>query len=369
MTSAAQGGDMRLRPPEGVNLAGQDTGRRELHQSTIALLLACPRKYDLSVNQKLDLIERPRPLSLGSAFQKAIELQEPRAGVMLLRGWERCEFCEDGEERISPDDYVPCNNCDGEGWVPGPSARQAFTQEQEDRLAVDEAIVEAASAAYLRMWPAGPGESREFMFRVRLRNPWSGHYSKTFDLVGTADGLRGIERAVGFPGGPTHDAVTAYELQENKLVGQITPQKVQRLPLDRQVSIYRYGIWRATGRKVETVRYRWTKKPSIRQRQKETVDEFCDRIRQDYVDRPDFYLHEEEPVFATTGDLLRIEAELWQIAEMVRASERGRIYVRNTAHCSDFGGCQFIPICTGDPDALSLYRRRDDQPEPVEAIS
>jgi len=351
---------MRLRPSEAENLAGQtdeDTGRRHLSHSSISLLLACPRKFDLRYNERLELVEAPRPLSLGHAFQRAIELQEPRAGVMLLRGWERCDFCEDGEERISPDDYVPCLNCAGVGWVPGLDSRRTYTQEQEDRLAVDEAIVEGASAAYLRAWPAGPGETREFEFRVRLRNPWSGHYSKTFDLVGTADGV--VER----------DPWEGFELQENKLVGQISPQKVQRLPLDRQVALYRYGIWRATGRKVETVRYRWTKKPSIRQKQNESVDEFCARVRQDYVDRPDFYLHEEEPVFATTGDLLRIEAELWQLAEMVRASERGRIYVRNTSHCSDFGGCEFIPICTGDPDALSLYRTRDDQPEPVEATT
>ena len=352
---------MKLRPSDATNLAGQDTGRRELHQSTIALLLACPRKFDLAVNKGLELIERPRPLSLGSAFQKAIEHQDPMVGVHALRGETRCDFCEDGDQRIGPDDWVRCENCDGQVWVTTGVPRDALTQEQQDRLMVDEAIVEAASKAYLDCWPAGPGETREFEFRVRLRSPWSGAYSRTFDLVGTADGvldLRGADDMI---------QANGYELVENKLVSQITPQKVQRLPLDRQVAIYRYGIWRATGRKVETVRYRWTRKPQIRQKQNETVDEYAERIRADYVERPEFYLHEEEPQFATTGDLLRIEAELWVLAEQVRHAERQKLYVRNTAHCSDFGGCQFIPICTGDPDAKNLYRTRDDQPEPAEA--
>jgi hypothetical protein len=359
---------VNLRPSDATNLTGQDTGRRELHQSTIALLLACPRKFDLSQNEGLELIETPRPLSLGSAFQKAIEHQDPAVGVHALRGETRCDFCEDGEQRIGPDDWVRCENCDGTGWVQSGVSRSALTQEQEDRLAVDEAIVEAASKAYLERWPAGPGETREFEFKVRLRSPWSGAYSRTFDLAGKADGVVNFY-GMADNGFSVSDEVVSFELIENKLVGQITPQKVQRLPLDRQVAIYRYGIWRATGRRVETVRYRWTRKPQIRQRQNETVEEYCERIRQDYVERPDFYLHEEEPQFATTGDLLRIEAELWVLAEQVRHAERQKLYVRNTAHCHEFGGCQFIPICTGDPDAFSLYRKRLDQPEPAEATA
>jgi hypothetical protein len=352
---------MNLRPSDAENLSGQtdeQTGRRALHQSTIALLLACPRKYDLSVNQKLDLIETPRPLTLGSAFQKAIEHQNPLVGVHALKGETPCDICFGaGEVQLDADNWIDCENCTGTGFVKSGPPRQAFTQEQEDRLAVDEAIVEAASMAYLRRWPAGPSETREFNFRVRLRSPWTGAYSRTFDLEGTADGLTLPQN--GAVGGP-------FELQENKLVGQISPQKVQRLPLDRQVAIYRYGIWRATGRKVESVRYRWTRKPQIRVRKDETNEEFCERIRNDYEERPDFYLHEEEPQFATTDDLLRIEAELWTLAEMVRHSERQKLYVRNTASCSDYGGCPYIPVCSGDPDAMSLYHKREDQPEPAE---
>lgn len=366
---------MKLRPSEAINLAGQDTGRAEMHQSDISLLLACPRKFDLQRNRKLELIERPRPLSLGSAYQKAIEHQDPQVGVHLLRGETICDFCGgtgwvsrhhehygDSTESWSDSDLPPCDNCEAEGWivVPGATPVEQMTPAQVERLIVDEAIVEAASRLYLKNWPGGPGETREFAFKVRLRNPSTGAYSRTFDLAGKADGV--VERFNAY-----EMAHEGYELIENKLVGQITDQKVQRLPLDRQVAIYRYGIWRATGRKVETVRYRWMRKPQIRQRRDESIEQYADRIRQDYEDRPDFYYHEEEPQFATTGDLLRIEAELWEWAAMMRSAARGRIYVRNTSHCGDFGGCAYIPICTGDPDAMSLYRRREDQPEPAEA--
>jgi hypothetical protein len=347
-----------LRPSDATNLVGQDTGRRELHQSDISVLLACPRKFDLSKNHGLELIERPRALTLGSAFQKAIEAQAPETGVRALRGEMVCPDCHGEGEREHPErGWVRCDACEGEEWVKDSDVVHytEMTPERQERLLVDEAIVAGASRLYLSRWPGGPGETREFKFKVRLRSPWTGAYSRTFDLAGAADGL--ADHATDYDG-IGNPVFGGYELIENKLVGQITPQKVQRLPLDRQVAIYRYGIWRATGRRVETVRYRWIRKPQIRQKQNESLTEYTDRIRQDYEDRPDFYLTEEEPQFATTGDLLRIEAELWVIAEQVRHAQRQGVFVRNTAACSDYGGCQFIPVCVGDPDAKHLYRKR-----------
>lgn len=348
---------MKLRPSDAINLSGktnEQLGRRDLHQSSIGVLLACNRKYELTYLKGLELIETQRPLSLGTAFQKAIEAQDPLIGVWALQGREMCDFCGgQGERQASEDEYLRCDECKGLGYHQIGLSPDEMTQAQHDRLQVDMAIVQGASELYLKQWPGGQGERREFHFRVRLRNPATGAYSRTFDLEGTADGvIANMYDSADLP----ETVMTVYELIENKLVGQITPQKVQRLPLDRQVAIYRYGIWRATGRPVETVRYRWVRKPQIRQKQNETLEEFCERVIGDYKERPDFYFHEEEPQFAP-NDMLRIEAELWQLAEMVRAAERGSIFVRNTSHCSDFGGCPFIPICTGDPDAMSLYRK------------
>jgi hypothetical protein len=98
-----------------------------------------------------------------------------------------------------------------------------------------------------------------------LRNPWTGHYSRTFDLLGYADGL--IDPGHRAPTPDRHSAGRPLELVENKLVGRIDQVMVQRLPLDRQLQLARYGIWRATGRTVSTVHFRWVKKPSIKRKQ------------------------------------------------------------------------------------------------------
>jgi hypothetical protein len=284
--------------------------------------------FELHYEERLEPVSRPAALSMGSAFQKAIELQDPERGrsCSTATRWSIEAAALTGGAAAEPPHF--------------------HTQEAEDKHRINQAIVRAAAALYLRRWPSPVGEAREFEYRVRLRSPWTGRYSQTFDLQGFADGL--IDRSDAW-----------LELVENKLVGRIDQITVQRLPLDRQLQLGRYGVWRATGRPVNRVHYRWVKKPSIKQRQGETVDEFTDRLAADYEAREDFYSYEPPPSYITAADLLRIEAELWTWAEQLRALRRQRIYDRNTASCSDFGGCKYVAICSGDPDAEHLYYRRE----------
>jgi hypothetical protein len=144
------------------------------------------------------------------------------------------------------------------------------------------------------------------------------------------------------------------ELIENKLVGRITNFQVRKLVLDRQVTLGAYGLWRATGKPVTKIHYRYVKKPQIKQRQNETVDQFCSRIIADYRERPDFYCY-EETLFRTTEDMLRVECELWIWAEQLRNLRRQRIYDRNVSSCDDYGGCQFLG--TAEPATKACTER------------
>jgi hypothetical protein len=331
---------LTLRPPEGINLAEKapclryahhgdtnlaadcelcggtgevllygESPREHLSHSSIGLLNACPRKFDLHYGKRLSLIQTRRSLGLGRAFQKAIEHGDPEAGTKALQ-----------------EEFESTPGMDG------------------DRLMVEQSIVRGAARLYLAKWPAPEGEEREYAYRVRLRSPWTGAWSQTFDLLGYADGVE--------------DMGDWLELTENKFVGRVDAPTVQRLPLDRQVTLSCYGLWRATGKEVRRVNYRYVKKPAIKQKQGESLTAFCERVEADYEERPEFYSPDIDPLFRTADDLLRVEAELWVWAEQVRHARQQQIYPRNTAACSDYGGCQFIPICTGDPDAMSLYHVR-----------
>lgn len=315
MTVALETADLpELLPSDATNLAGQtseELGREYISQSQVSTLLACPQKYGYSYDQGIEPISTPAALSLGKAFQLALEYRDPDVAAHAIF-----------EERPIRD------------------------QDEQDRAEIDAAIVTAASRLYLAHYPELEDATPEYEYRVRLRNPWTGRYSNTFDLLGLADELaRENDQPV---------------LVENKLVGQINETSVRRLPLDRQVALACYGVWRATGEAVTQVRYRFTRKPSIRQKKGESVGDFCHRIEADYAGRPDFYLREER-WWRSPEDLVRIEAELWEWAEIVRASRKRRLWPRNTSHCHDFGGCSYLPLCLGDADAPSLYQEKQSR--------
>jgi hypothetical protein len=117
---------------------------------------------------------------------------------------------------------------------------------------------------------------------------------------------------------------------------------------------------------VERVHYRITRKPQIKQRQNESHDAYLDRIAQDYLDRPDFYLH-EEPVTRTEDDFLRLEQELWRWAERVRDSRADGTFPRNTASCADFNGCKYVALCAGEPGAANQFVKRTEREQTKEA--
>lgn len=322
--------EMILRPSDIGNFAGIKTGRQHLSHTKLSRFLNCPRKFEHEYVSRLELIERPAALELGKAFQLSIEHNNPAFGAIALR-----------EGYTDEDDDVVFE------------ARRINTQDDEDRLRRDETMVEAAAGLYLSRWPAPTTEHREYEYLVRLRSPYTGHYSQTFDLKGYADGI--VYR-------PDKEHATHLELIENKFVGQVDSRTIRRLPLDRQVTLACYALWRATGLEVRACHYRLIKKPSIKQKQNESIDQFCERLAADYADpeRRDFYSHEES-LFRSAADLLRVEAELWEWADMMRAQAKRRLYPRNTSMCHEYGGCAFISLCSNEPGAEGLYRRKPER--------
>jgi hypothetical protein len=297
-----------LRAAEAENLAGltdEEVGRRHLSHSSLNAQLACQQLYAYEYVDKIAPIAVGSPRRMGGAFAKGLEAGDPKVAI---------------------DEIV--------------KRTIVLTQTDEDKMRIEAVTVGSAVKAYLAAYgEISPGE-REWEYRVRLRNPETGAYSRTFDLLGYADRLV--------------DEGDESTMVEDKLVGAVQESMVKRLPLDRQLALSRYGIWRATGKPVTKILFRFTRKPSIKQRKGESIDQFLERLAADYEQRPEFYLH-EEPLDFDIFDLTRIEAELWQWAQHRRDAERQFVFPRNSSHCHDYGGCPFLPLCTGDPDAVHLY--------------
>lgn len=304
-----------LREPERVNLDGQDTGDREcLSHTRLGVFLACNQKYHWNYEQRLEPAVKKTSLQMGAAFAHALEHNDPQAGF----------------QQVMRDHADQTAMYAGNPWVVVP-----------DREAAEIAAttVLAASGAYLRHY-GHTDTQREQTLRARIRNPATGAYSRTFDVQARIDGLADTR------------------LIEDKFVGQIDPATDRRLLLDRQVTLGCYLLWRCRGIEVSEVAYRMTKKPSIRRRQNESHNEYLERLVTDYIERPDFYLH-EFTLTRTPDDFLRLEQELWTWCEQIRAARRDGVFPRNVAACSEFGGCPYLPLCCREPGALHQFAERE----------
>ena len=305
-----------LRPPDldnlvdetGEHLSDERAGRAHLSHSQIGVMLSCNRKWHYEYDLGLELIERPNYFDMGSALHLAVEHGDPEVAFTAMY--------DAREERV-------------------------HTAEGAQALRIDAAVCRAAARGYLKMY-GKPAQTRELKYRIKLRSPYTGAYSRTFDLMGAADGVT--------------DHGAYLELDEDKFVGQIDKAAIQKVALDRQISLEAYALWRVTGKEVRVVNYRHTRKPSIKLKKDESVEDYIARVDADYLERPEFYFH-QEATFRSAGDLLEMEEELWEWAEQLRGEKSRGVFPKNTGSCKgNRGNCLFLPLCSGDPDAEHLYQ-------------
>jgi hypothetical protein len=102
--------------------------------------------------------------------------------------------------------------------------------------------------------------------------------------------------------------------------------------------------------------YNLLAKPALRQRQRESREEFISRIEQDYLDRADEYfsrLWVWVPNAAETAKQRIVGSQA-----MLDSVAGHPVYPRNESSCLSFGRCPFLPICQGYDSAAEMFEVR-----------
>jgi hypothetical protein len=214
----------------------------------------------------------------------------------------------------------------------------AYSQEERDDITRQSGIVRGMVSGALAVWGGRLPEKREVRFEVPLRNPQTGARSTAHNLSGVIDGVFGDG-----------------SIQELKTTSRLDRDYIARLDIDFQLTTYLACASDYFGVPYRTAVYRIIRKPSIRQTQKETPEDFASRVEADYRDRPDFYFA-ETTIHRTDADIERWRWEVWRMHERVLELERGGFPIRNTRACLDYGRCDYFDLCTGQsgPDAFHV---------------
>jgi len=295
----------------------------------------CPRYFFWRHEQRLEMIAKKPGRRRGFIF--GVALQDARDS--------RTEGAGETEAVKRALDSIK------ESYETMEQAGEISSQETADDLALELVKMQVVVMGYLMFYGMRP--RREVEFHLPLINPSTNGRSRVFDLAGKIDGVEiaGVKHAL---------------VIEDKLVQQIQKPMIDRLPLDAQSSEY-VDAFLARGWTAE-VAYRHTRWPGINPSKPkgESLDSFQRRLVEDLGERREFYFDQQILSFPTSHmDDYRLGR--YGTARMIMHARRERDYrigfPMNPTRCWEFGGCEFIPLCTQRPDAEALYQRRRDNPE------
>lgn len=244
------------------------------------------------------------------------------------------------------------------------NAHPSSTAEQRE-IEIEKVKLIEVALAYIDTY--GIDRKREIVYDLPLINPNTGRAMHAFRSSGKIDGL--------IPLGNKHAKII-----EDKFVKQIQRAQIEKLPLDDQLTEYVDALARE-GWTAE-VEFRHTRYPGInpnppKQFKKkddypgETLEEFAIRLATDLVDRHSFYFDVQNLRFSTEH-LEEFRLHRWMVAKEIlekraQAKKLGiGAWYKNPSHCSDWGGCQFIPLCCGIEGAEHMYEVSNSQDPELE---
>ena len=322
--------------------------KETLTQTKMRDFMNCQRYFYLRHEQRLTLKTQKPGRRRGHIFGLAIFAAVTENKVAQEQGQERIGWAdlESTINNVVRDAYDEIMD-------------SAKDDDERRELEVEEVKVQVMALEYCLRY--GFDTRRELIFKLPLRNPRTNYPSRTFERGGKIDGM--------IRTGPR-----ACTLVEDKFVGSITRIMIQRLPLDFQMSEYVDALVEH-GWTVQ-VEYRHTRLPGInpekakvlktKTKAAESLDEYRARLRADIASREDFYFDKQLLFFETTR-LDEHRMARWNISRRIARSRKEGDWDQNASKCLEFGGCEYLPICTGmDPDLMLYEVQTDDNPELVE---
>lgn len=127
-------------------------------------------------------------------------------------------------------------------------------------------------------------------------------------------------------------------LQEYKTSSEdISPGSIywRRLRMDIQISLYMISA------DVDVVIYDVVRKPSIRQKKAETVEEYSQRLADDIASRPEWYYRKQE-IPRMPADAESAVSDIQGVDALIKLQQ----YPRNTASCTRYGECPYFAECS-----------------------
>lgn len=287
--------------------------------SKIGSLLSCPRKFKLSYIDGLSPISKSKALKIGEAVHWGIEHNTSNLDPFFSKG--------------------------------------SFRQSQE--YTDDQYIAEAMVYGYLKNKDKilEPYKKYNIIEEIHELNLLVDLKSKIFHKSHELNGIIDLIYLVSYE---TDDGwKDGWIIIDYKTSSQ-TPNYDQYLP---QIYTYIYLVQKKFGLDIPILDIGIIniRKSGIRLRSKETPEEFRLRLRREYELNAENYLslHRYNPSSLNQEAIDDFVSNLTDQADYIEAVVQLDMFPKNLGSCNNYGGCEFLPICTKQAGALSLFKKWD----------
>lgn len=290
-----------------------------LSHSRINTEATCPRKAYLHYDLRLEPNVRSAALRIGATLADALEQGVVPAIEAMWTQWE-----------------ASVRRAEGNPWIKA-TPRAALEK--------DEAMVRGAYRGYIDVYGQPTSDARE----VEYRAPIDG---TPYHLLGRADAVR--------------EQVDGLVVIEDKW----RAKRQTMTALDQQLRYSAWGLTATQEKRPVEFRYRQHTKPAIKQKRGEDWADFLLRLEENQSDPKKFhedviYVHElprdadSDSVFIPSDSVDQVPAELRAWATTVAMRHAVGNHPPVTSRCDDFGGCEYLPICRGEPGAMHGFHVRE----------
>lgn len=176
-------------------------------------------------------------------------------------------------------------------------------------------------------------------------------YDDYFNLVGKIDGIARREDGTIW----VRDYKTKGSF-DNAFINDLLQRNVQG-------NIYCYAA-RKLGKEVQGFEVLMIRRPTIRQKKKEVLSRYIERIVSDYLSRTDFYYAESRCVIPNPNEMFQRNLGITMFR--LRQCYDKNLWEENETSCHQFGSCcMYLPLCSrhvGAEDAFDMLGE-DHHPE------
>lgn len=214
--------------------------------------------------------------------------------------------------------------------------RDGLTLDEEYELTLKKATY--VMEAYLTRYAGDFDKYNIMSVEPKFRIPLCTHKGQKIVICGKVDRIT-VEKHSGL-----------FLPVETKTAASWNPD-INRLMLDFQISVYAWAISKMLKLHDVTFLYDVIRKPAIRQKKDESVEEFLNRVKAEMTEKPDEYFFRDK-ITRSREEIERTEVEIMiRAKELVERRKDRKVYRKPGDHC--FWKCSYMKPCL-DPNNIEL---------------